>query len=144
MQSPLDVCSCYRPPLKVRVGSLRVLGSGAAADARHGPMSGGAGLHNLGELKEEGTRKHDHNTTPGACERRTPWPASAAVETPRCTSPQGLFLPPAPRPLLKTPSPPWLQAPFQTCTWPPSKEALGRGSATPSSLSPACALSWPV
>jgi hypothetical protein len=43
---------------------------------------------------------HDTNTTllqhRKACERRTPWPPSAAVETPRCTPPQRPFLPTAP------------------------------------------------
>ena len=50
---------------------------------------------------------HDHSTTLElslTCERRTPWPASAAVETPRCTPPLRLFLPTAPRALPTTTS----------------------------------------
>lgn len=65
----------------------RRAGFGAAAAARHGQ---GRRSSN----KKAPAPAHAHNTAPRACERRTPWPpASAAVERPRCTSPQGCHCP---------------------------------------------------
>lgn len=102
-----DACSSYRAPSKF-ASLAQGSGSGAAADARHGPMSGGAGLAStIWASSKKKAPAHDHNTTLKlslACERRTPWPASAAVERPRCTPTQRLFLQTAPRALPTTPS----------------------------------------